>query len=438
MSTRKFVAFILAMLFVMTMTSGMVQAETEPVTITLAWTNLQDIVAQSWEDLLADFHEKNPDIFVEFAMNPNINETIRVQLAAKSGPDMMMMDAFDVMDFAKAGHLTNLQEKAIELGWKDVINNWAYKSCEYNGELYAMPWSSEMTLLNANMRIIDKYGWKIPTNREEFVEVCEAAKKEGIIPISYGFSGLPLLNQWIYDHYINTVAGSEVLVSVLKNERAWTDPAIVEAFELIKTDWDAGYFQDKLSHAITSDEANSMFFSGRSLFDTQGTWLTFSRPDEVIDNDVMLLNSFLWPSMKEGVESSTSFACGEVIGVNAYSQNQDAIIRFLDFLMKEDQAILNAVAGGVIPPPRDLDVSLMPETATKGAKLSIRLMNELPKQTNNISYAPWGFYPTSCNQYLYQNMDQILLNKMTVEDYLSKAQEAFEKDLSDGYIFAGN
>lgn len=437
MNLRKLVALILAMLLVLAMPTAVVQAETEPVTITLAWTNLNDMVQQSWEALWADFHEKNPDIIVEFNSIPNINETIRVQLAAKGGPDMMMMDAFDVMDFAKAGHLMNLQDKAVELGWKDTIYNWAYKSCEYGGELYALPWSSEMTLLNANMNLIDKYGWKVPTNRAEFVEVCEAAKKAGIIPISYAFSGLPLLNQWIYDHYINTVAGHEVLVSVLKNEKAWTDPAIVEAFKLIKTDWDAGYYQDKMSHAITIDEANAMFFSGSSLFDTQGTWLTFSRPDEEIDNDAVRLDSFLWPSMKDGVGSSTSFACGEVIGVNAYSEKKDAIIRALDFLMKDDQAICNAVAGGVIPPPRAIDVSLIPDTATKGAKLSLRLMDELPKQTENISYAPWGFYPTSCNQYLYENMDQILLGKMTVEDYLAKAQEAFEKDLSDGYVFAG-
>ena len=411
--------------------------ETEVIELTLVWTTVTDQVAQSWDTLWEKFNIANPGIKVSFNKIPNINETIRVQLAAKAGPDMMMMDAFDVMDFAKAGHLYNLEDAASSLNWKDILYNWAYNSCAYDSDLYALPWSSEMTVLNANMKLIEEYGWEIPKTRSEFVEICEAAKENGIIPISYGFSGLPLLNQWIFDHYINTVAGNETLIAILKNEKKWTDPLIAEAFELIKLDWDAGYFQDGMSHAITADEANSMFFSGKSLFDTQGTWLCFGRTNEEIESDVMKFDSFCWPSMKDGVSPSISFACGEVIGVSSYSQYHDEIIVALDFLMTDDHAICEAVAGGVIPPPRDIDVTLIPDTATIGAKHGMRIMDELPEQTNNISYAPWGFYPTSCNQYLYENMDQILLGKITVEEYLNHAQEAYEKDIEDGYVFAG-
>lgn len=434
---KKFLAMALAcILAMMLMVPLAAFAEQAPVNMVLYWTQLGDEATVGWQALMDEFARENPGYTVEFRGMSNVSDTIKVQIAAGSGPEFMMMDAFDIMDYTKAGYLMNLEEMSKEGNWADSLYDWAYKCCSINGELMAMPWSSEVTMMQYNELLMDKYGWTPPTNREEFVSLMESAGEEGLIPISYGFSGLPLLNQWLYDHYINAYAGSSKLREVLTNQTPWTDPEIVDAIKLLKADWDAGYIQEKKAHAISNDIARSTYYQGKSLMNTEGTWLTFDSSESELFSDTLQNGFALWPSFREGLNPTTSITCGEVIGVNAKA-DLEGVRRFLNFLMTNDKAICDVTSAGVIPPPREIDWSYLPDGMTKNSLQALEAISTLPQSTDNVGWAPWGFYPTKCNQYLYENLDKVFLDVMGTEEYLANAQAAFEQDVADGYVFSG-
>lgn len=56
-------------------------------------------------------------------------------------------------------------------------------------EMYALPASVEATAMTYNKNLLDQLGKDVPTNREEFVDVCNAALEAGLIPVSFGYSG---------------------------------------------------------------------------------------------------------------------------------------------------------------------------------------------------------------------------------------------------------
>ena len=428
---KKMIAFLLS-LSLLFATFGALAETDESKTLVLMWGTLTDTTHEGWLQLIADYEAANPGYTVEFITNQDVSDTTRIQLAAGGGPDLWMMDAFDIMDFAQSGYLMNLTDMAAANGWDETLFDWAYSSCSYAGSLYAMPYSTEVTMINYNQKLLDQYGWEIPNNRTEFVTLCDAAIENDIIPCAVSYLFLNgLLAQWAYDHYINAYAGSEKLISILKNEAKWTDLEIVEAFTMLKEDYDAGYFGQAL--AINMDEARTMYFNGESLMNMEGTWFTFGFSDgELYDYDLVNVIG-LWPSFNEAYSATSSITCGEVIGVNA-NADAEAVESFFNFLMTDDSAICKAASVGVIPPCRQVDLSLLPESTPKNVYDSLNALNTLT-QTDNLSYAPWGFYPTSCNQYLYENIGKILLDTITIDEYLAEAQLRFEEDLANGYTF---
>ena len=121
--------------------------------------------------------KKHPEVTIDFQRLPDLQNTVRVQVAAGAGPDMFYMDSVDIPDYASTGRILNMEEYRKEYSLDDKMYDWAIKSCLYQDELYALPASVEATAMTYNKDLLDKLGKKVPTTRKEFVDVCDAALK---------------------------------------------------------------------------------------------------------------------------------------------------------------------------------------------------------------------------------------------------------------------
>ena len=64
----------------------------EEATITFYWGSIEDDMKQVWYDGFFDpFVEEHPNVKIDFQCLPDVQETLRVQLAAGSGPDLFMV-----------------------------------------------------------------------------------------------------------------------------------------------------------------------------------------------------------------------------------------------------------------------------------------------------------------------------------------------------------
>ena len=410
-------------------------AAEESKTITIAWANIMESQQEIWKKYIFDpFTEKHPEVTVDFQCLPDLQSTVRVQIAAGAGPDMFYMDSVDVFDYASAGLILNLEEYRKEYGWDEAMYDWALKSCLYNGELYCIPASVEATAMTYNKDLLDQLGFDVPTTREEYVSICDAALEAGLIPITFGYSGNTLLITWLYEHYLTTYATGEKTAQLLKGEIGFDDPDIRGSFELLKADWDAGYINDKKSGAITNDEARTLFANGKAVFNFEGPWIILG--DGQYQEWDFEWGQCAWPSMKDGVPAGSAISLGEAMGVNAASEVSDLCIEMMEDFYSNPERMAAAVAEGFSTPAVIMDDSAYPEDVDENIKKALDTQ-AANMAGDNIGYAPWGFFPPKLTTFLDDNMDKVFYDTMDMDTFIEKANETIALDFADGFVFAG-
>lgn len=432
---KKAAALLMSAAAIVSLPVNAMAEDAEPKTITIAWTNIMDSQQQIWDKyIFAPFQEKHPEVTIDFQCLPDLQNTVRVQVAAGAGPDMFYMDSVDIPDYASTGRILNLQDYREEYQLDESMYDWAIRSCLYQNDMYALPASVEATAMTYNKDLLDKLGKDVPTNREEFVDICEAALEEGLIPVSFGYSGQPILMTWPYEHYLTCYAGGEKTAQLLKGEIGFDDPEIKGAFELLKADWDAGYVNDKKSGAITNDEARSLFANQKAVFNYEGPWLILA--DGAAKNWDFEWGQCAWPSMKEGIPARSAISLGEAIGVNANSEVADLCMEMMMDFYSNEEVAAQAVAEGFSTPAVPIDESAYPSDMDENIKKTLDVQSE-NMGLESVGYAPWGFFPAKTTTFLDDNLDKVFYDKMDLDTFIEKANETIAQDFEDGYVFAG-
>lgn len=380
------------------------------------------------------FEEKHPEVTIDFQCLPDLQNTVRVQVAAGAGPDMFYMDSVDIPDYASTNRILSLENYRKEYNLDDSMYDWAIRSCLYEDEMYALPASVEATAMTYNKNLLDQLGKDVPTNREEFVDVCNAALEAGLIPVSFGYSGANLLLTWPYEHYLTCYAGGEKTAQLLKGEITFDDPDIKGAFELLKADWDAGYINDKKSGAITNDEARILFANQKAVFNYEGPWLILA--DGAAKTWDFEWGQCAWPSMKDGTPAGSAITLGEAIGINANSQVSDLCMEMMMDFYSNEELMAQAVAEGFSTPAVPIDSAAYPEDMDENIRKALDAQNE-NMNLETVGYAPWGFFPAKTTTFLDDNLDKVFYDKMDLDTFIDKANETIAEDFADGYVFAG-
>ena len=109
--------------------------EGEAKTITIAWTNIMESQQEIWEKYIFEpFEEKHPEVTIDFQCLPDLQNTVRVQVAAGAGPDMFYMDSVDIPDYASTNRILSLENYRKEYNLDDSMYDWAIRSCLYEDE----------------------------------------------------------------------------------------------------------------------------------------------------------------------------------------------------------------------------------------------------------------------------------------------------------------
>lgn len=406
----------------------------ESVVLSLTWGDIEEAKVQYWEQYIMDpFVEEHPEVSFDFRNLPNPRDTLKVEISAGNGPDMFVSDGADIAYYASSGLIVNMEPYREQYKWDDLVFEWAITGCEYNGEMYAMPHGSEATMLYYNQDLLDEHGWKLPTTREEFVEVCDAAIAEGIMPIAYGFSGNLDLNQWLYEHYITGVGGKEIYQELFSGETTFTDERIVEAFEAQIADWNAGYWNQGNAGAISVEESRTLWLNEQALFECEGSWLMM----ESIDPDSVPFEwgCTAWPGMSGDRGPAGGIAFGAAIPITTTAENPDMCAEFLNYWYSEKELQAQATAAGLQTLPVEVDDSLYPADMSEGIKKVLSNQNAI-MSAPDYGFGPWAFFPTNCNNYLHDNYDKLLYGTVTLDEFLATAQAELDKDLEEGFVSA--
>ena len=173
---------------------------------------------------------------------------------------------------AAEGFPADLTEEMAKDGWKDSFVDSAWSDATVDGRIYMVPHSLDITnLIWYNKEMFDKFGLGEPTTWDEFLDICETFKENGIVPLAAGNKGVgwPMGN-WA-GHLVSRVIGENAYDSLLKLEAgtSFSDPGVVAALELLADMVRKGYFNVGVN-VIDSTEARMMFFAEQAAMPLVG------------------------------------------------------------------------------------------------------------------------------------------------------------------------
>jgi raffinose/stachyose/melibiose transport system substrate-binding protein len=383
-----------------------------------------------FKNVIASFEKENQNVKVKWVEKKDSYALIRQQLAAGAGPDIISTGGPTFLsEYVNSGYLLPLDKYSDQYKWEDRFYDWAYKTGEVDGKLYGLPDQYEALLVWYNKDMFSENGWEIPTNFAEFTALNEKIKAKDIMPFTFGTSDVRVVNEWWLSEAYNAYLGPEDLKKVLKNEIPWTSDLVKDATKTYVDMWQNGYINDKQSHAITLDDAWTLFNNEKAAMKLEGTW-ALSR----------LLNTppsfetdfFIMPAWREGVKDNLPIGLGDSFGINAKSDNPDLAAAFLDKLLSAERA-QEALENGTFLPINDLEVDGNDRVDPFVSKV-YKEMDAILKE-GNAGYVSWTYFPPSVLSHLWNNIDSVLLGQMSIDDYLQKAQENAEKDADSNLLF---
>jgi raffinose/stachyose/melibiose transport system substrate-binding protein len=412
-------------------------AQDEVVTVTW-WTEDYVDVDEINAVLVAPFNADHPNIRLVITPQPEINATLRTALAAGEAPDILQTPgAAFIAEFLRSGLIYDLSDAAEAFGWEEDLLPWAYQSGILEGALYSIPLTYESMLLLYNRTLFEEYGWEVPTTLEEFEALAWEIQGEGINPLAYGNVGWQPTNEHLVGIYLNNYAGPENVYLALIGEKPWTDPEFVEAMELLKTHIaDYGWFSGSLEtyFAYGWDDQFTELSTGAAAMMMIGSW-GFRGADDFFSETEYEWDWAPLPVFSEMAgEYHYDLATGSTLSVNSQTQNPEAVITVIDWLLNNPDDILGLASiysYGEFMIPLHYTEEDFPADADPRI---VRFFSDFAEVTGQgrVGYTTWTFWPADANVHLWRAIENVWFGELSVEDYFAEHQAIWEQARADG------
>ncbi|MEL7234362.1 MAG: extracellular solute-binding protein, partial [Chloroflexota bacterium] len=342
-----------------------------------------------------------------------------------------------IAEFLQSGLIYDMTDAAEEFGWEDKLLPWAYQSGIIDGSLYSIPLTYESMVLIYNRTLFEEQGWEVPTNLSEMEAIAEQAIAAGINPFSYGNADWQPTNEHLMSIYFNNYAGPEAVYQALIGEKSWDSPEFVEATELLTTHIaDNGWFSGSLEtyFAYIWDDFHTEVAQGDAAMMMIGTWGFRGASEFFAETD----SEWDWaplPVLSDNVQDyNYALATGSTLSVNAETENPEAVLTAINWMMDHPQNVLELASGyayGEFMIPLFFQTEDFPEDADTRI---VRFYADFAEVTGEgrVGYTTWTFWPANANVQLWESVENVWFGELGVADYLAEHQALWEQARAEG------
>lgn len=326
--------------------SAPVNPSEKDITLTIESWRADDLVV--WEDtIIPAYEDSHPGVKVVFngVVNTEYGTTLTTKLQAGTAGDIIMVEPYDYrVSLYQEGYLANLNDiEGLDVNdtrYEDfALSAWRTD----DGNQFGVPLAACTHGFIYNKTAFDKLGLSAPATIDEFFEVCEKIKAEGLVPIAFGTADA--FTNSVYGYSVVApmfTKGEEGRLGLIDGTKKFTDPEFVEAWQFL-ADW-TPYLPEGFVGISYADMQN-LFATEQALIFPAGSWdvSVFSN----LIGDSFELGAFQVPVRNEGDEY---FVCNHPdmgLALNAKSANTQAAVEFLQWTTTEEFAGLwnNALPG---------------------------------------------------------------------------------------------
>lgn len=240
-------------------------------------------------------------------------------------------------------------DEILEAGILAELNEEDYAGCKFvegslegfkkDGKLYGLPRGTDVQAFYYNQKMFEENGWQIPQTYEELLELGGNIRAKGIAPVAMaGGDGWPLaiyltdLMHKITDDYSG-------IVSEAIEKGDFSDPAFIQAVQLMRDTADAGLFQDGYD---SQDRGTAMhlFADGQAAMLYTGSWEAAMALNKDIPEDIRSnIRIFSMPVLEGSQRKVTDIAAwnGGGYAVSVDSEVKEEAVRFLNFMFQPDK-----------------------------------------------------------------------------------------------------
>lgn len=399
-------------------TSSVMAQETVELEMWHAWTGQDAFASEVLLPKIEEFQENNPNIKLKIQVIPNdsYRTKLRTQAAGGQIPDIMQTyPGSEVQPLVEAGLLMDL-EGIIDYWTDDLIPRDSLSAYTFNDKVYAIPAKVNYThFAFYNKDMLEEAGYtEWPETYDEFKVMADALKENDIVPISLGNKA-----KWVLQSiYISTIGdrltGIDYLEDVLAGERKFTDPAFIEALDVIKELADKEYF-NKDANSLNDMEMRQAFYQKRAAMFFGGAW-DIGGVIETAKEEDMNVGIATFPQIEgEVAPKALSGVTGSAFSIRSglSEAQKEAAIKFLKFFYSEETYVDLLRTGSFVPAKVALPDDISPQF-----KDVINLVNE-----HQIGPVYDAVLPINLIQTINNGLQSLTAGEITSEELAQKMQD---------------
>ena len=316
-------------------------------------------------DSVQIFQEDHPDyeIVHSIVAHEDFKQAIRAYLTASTPPDVMTWFAGNRARFFIDNDLImDISDVWESEGWNESYPKGFQALSTVDGKQYFLPTSWYWWAVYYRPSIFAELNLEPPETWEEFMEVNETLKENGITPLAIGTKWRWTAAAW-FDYLNMRINGPQFHIDLMLCKESYDDPRVAKVFEYWGELLENGYFLEDAA-AYTWQEALEPFIAGDAAMYLMGDFIRDSLPDETEADLDFFRFPIIDPSVPIGEDAPTD---GFFIAAN--SQHPEAAKEFLAYLGGVDYQTLFAEDLGRLPTNSGVDRTMFSAQQQKGMEL---------------------------------------------------------------------
>ena len=300
-----------------------------------------DAFMEGYRKIVDGFNESNEygvKVEIQNITNADYKTKLTTMMASDSEPDIIFTWPLGYLEnFVNGDKVVSIQKYLDEdEDWKNSFNGGILDPLTYDGEVYAIPTQQSTAIMYYNKAIFDKYGLEVPTTYDEYVQICDTLKENGVTPVALASTAD---DAWLVSQYIQQLSdgikGEDLFNSLKDGTGKWNDEGMVEAGKLFQEEVNKGYFEDGFT-GVSREEAQLQFANGQTAMYFNGCWEISNLDKKENAAEAENISCFLMPAVNEeyaGVEVGsvdTSYA------ITKNCKNVDAAVALLKYMTNEE------------------------------------------------------------------------------------------------------
>lgn len=308
-----------------------------------------DTYLDAYNSIAEKFSENNEygvDVKIEFYENEQYKTKLTTLMASNAVPDVFFTWELSYLqpfvEGGKVADITSYLEEDQE--WKNSFADGTLELLSYDGKNYGIPTQKSLCVMFYNKQIFQENDVEVPETYEEFLEVCETLKENGVTPMTVCGT-----DAWIPAQFVQQIAGGMagdgLFQAVCDGKEKWNNETHIKAAEEVKKMADKGYFQEGFI-GMGPEESTDLFTNGKAAMYFQGAW----DADKIAKSQMgEQAGAFVLPAYDSQYNNISVGSVDTSFAISENCKNKDAAAAFLKYWTSQESEDMLLYDYGRIP-----------------------------------------------------------------------------------------